>query len=51
MDRWVDFEPRAKKELDEWKQEDKKTVLRIFELIENIQETPFIGKGKLVYTA
>ncbi|MCP5497202.1 MAG: Txe/YoeB family addiction module toxin [Leptospiraceae bacterium] len=40
------FEPEAFDELKEWIEHDKKIALKILELIQEIQRTPYKGKGK-----
>lgn len=42
----LEFEPRAFEDLTWWIRQDRKTALRIMQLIENIQQTPFAGLGK-----
>lgn len=42
----LEFELRAFEDLTWWIRQDRKTALRIMQLIENIQQTPFAGLGK-----
>ena len=46
MDKFIDWQPCAREELRQWKQDDPKIAKRIFELLKSIQETPFKGLGK-----
>ena len=46
MDKFVDWQPRARDELRQWKQENKKIAERIFELLKDIQIQPYTGLGK-----
>ena len=42
----VMFLPRARKDFDEWKKTDDKTVGRIKEILRDIAEHPYTGIGK-----
>lgn len=42
----IAFLPRARKDFDEWKRTDEKTVERIKELLRDIAEHPYTGIGK-----
>jgi toxin YoeB len=42
----LEFEPRAFEDLAWWIRQDRKSALRIMQLIENVQRTPFEGLGK-----
>lgn len=44
--RRVTFEPEVLSQFIEWATEDKKTFLRIADLLKEMQRTPFEGKGK-----
>ena len=42
----IAFLPRARKDFDEWKRNDGKTVERIKEILRDIAEHPYSGIGK-----
>jgi len=42
----IKFKKEAQEDLDYFNQHNKKKVIKIFELIEDIQSNPFRGKGK-----
>ena len=42
----IAFLPRARKDFDEWKKADEKTVEKIKEILRDISEHPFSGIGK-----
>lgn len=42
----IAFLPQARKDFDEWKRTDEKTVARIKELLRDIATHPYIGIGK-----
>jgi len=42
----IAFLPQARKDFDEWKRTDEKTVARIKELLRDIAAHPYIGIGK-----
>lgn len=44
--RTIEFVPKAFKEYQDWVQKDRKTALRISDLIFDILRTPFDGLGK-----
>jgi toxin YoeB len=44
--RSVEFDPNGFEDLAWWIQQDRKTALRIVQLIKEIQRTPFEGTGK-----
>ena len=46
MDKFVDWQPRALSELQQWKKENPKMAARIIELLQDIQMRPFSGIGK-----
>ena len=46
MAKFVDWQPRAREELREWKQENPLIAKRIYELLRDIQIRPFTGIGK-----
>lgn len=42
----LEFEPIARKQMEFWKKQDKKTLNKILKLIDDIYQTPFSGIGK-----
>ncbi|OGI00714.1 MAG: toxin YoeB [Candidatus Melainabacteria bacterium GWF2_37_15] len=42
----IKFTQKAKKQYEYWKEKDRKILVKINELIKDIQETPFEGLGK-----
>lgn len=42
----IRYTPEAQEDLEYWHGQDKKTLIRILKLIDNIEETPFTGIGK-----
>jgi len=42
----LDFEPRARKEIEHWRRVDKNTTNKILGLLNEIRETPYYGTGK-----
>ena len=44
--RTIEFHPRAFKEYQDWIEKDRKTALRIGDLLKEILRTPFEGMGK-----
>ena len=42
----IAFLPQARKDFDEWKKTDEKTVVKIKEILKDIAEHPFSGIGK-----
>lgn len=42
----IAFLPRARKDFDEWKRTDEKTVRKIKEILKDIQQHPYSGIGK-----
>ena len=42
----IAFLPRARKDFDEWKKTDEKTVVKIKEILHDIAEHPYSGIGK-----
>lgn len=42
----IAFLPRARKDFDEWKKTDEKTVDKIKEILKDIAEHPYYGIGK-----
>jgi toxin YoeB len=44
--RSVEFDPNGFEDLAWWIQQDRKTALRIVQLIKEVQRTPFEGTGK-----
>jgi toxin YoeB len=44
--RKLEFDPAAIEDLAWWVQQDRRTALRVIELIQDIHRDPFTGKGK-----
>ena len=42
----IAFLPQARKDFDEWKKTDEKTVIKIKEILKDIAEHPYSGIGK-----
>ena len=42
----IAFLPQARKDFDEWKKTDEKTVVKIKEILKDIAEHPYSGIGK-----